>query len=149
MELAAMAPLRESPTTVLTDPAGLEALLPSLGLNDGAPQLFPDELRPQLGRGLRFRQYPEQLARYLVHLSTLGVRRYMEVGVQHGGTFVVTVECLSRFMPIELAVAVDPLNVPALRRYEELRPGRASCARTRAAARSRTSCGARVPSTSS
>jgi hypothetical protein len=115
--------LREADLTTLRDARALEQLLPELGLNDEAPELFPPDLRRDLGRGLRFWQYPSQLAPYLVLASGLGVRRYLEIGVQHGGTFVVTVEYLARFGPIERAVAADILDVPDLRRYGRLRPG--------------------------
>lgn len=115
--------LRKADPEQLRDPAALERLLPALGINDEATWVFPPDMRDGLGTGLRFWQYPCQLAPYLVLLSGLGVRRYLEVGVQHGGTFVVTTEYLSRFGDVDRAIAVDLLDVPDLRRYGRDRPG--------------------------
>ena len=80
------------------------------------------ELHRSLGQGLRSWQYPVQLAPYLVLLSGLGIRRYLELGVEHGGTFVLTTEYLSRFDPIERAVAVDLNRLRSAHAYRRLRP---------------------------
>ena len=98
-------------------------LLPALGLNDEGFEQIPAELYPFCGRGLRCWQYPCQFSHYLVLLSRLGIRSYLEIGVRHGGTFVTTVEYLSRFTPIERAVAVDLEDCPALLRYAGTQPG--------------------------
>jgi hypothetical protein len=97
-------------------------LLPRLGANDDMPELFPPHMRELLGFGLRYWQYPCQLAPYLAHLAPLGIRRYLEIGVQHGGTFVITTEYLARLAGIADAVAVDVMNVRSLRRYSRDRP---------------------------
>ena len=46
-----------------------------------------------------------------------GVRRYMEIGVRHGGSFTATVEYLSRVGELEEAVAIDIDAIPALLPY--------------------------------
>lgn len=118
IDLDAVAPLRDAPLERLRDADHLEReLLPSLGLNDENPDQMPEHLRPQLGRGLRFWQYPSQFAPYLVHLASLQPRSYLELGVRHGGTFVVTTEYLSRTGPLERAVAVDLGRPPSVEQY--------------------------------
>jgi precorrin-6B methylase 2 len=52
-------------------------------------------------------QYPNQFSKYLAELAAHPVDRYLEIGVRHGGTFVITVEYLSRFHPVREAIAVD------------------------------------------
>ncbi len=115
--------VRAAPAERLRDRQYLEReLLPGLGANDDMPELFPRAMREKLGSGLRYWQYPSQLAPYLVHVAGFGIRRYLEIGVQHGGTFVLTTEYLGRFAPLEDAIAVDVMNVPSLRRYAAERP---------------------------
>jgi len=86
-------------------------------LNDEGFEQIPAELHRYCGAGLRCWQYPSQLAGYLVLLSRLGIRSYLEIGVRHGGTFVLTVEYLRRFHPLAQAVAVDLGDSPSLREY--------------------------------
>ena len=52
-------------------------------------------------------QYPNQFAPYLHFLSSLDVDSYIEIGCRFGGTFLLTVEYLSRFRTLGTAVAVD------------------------------------------
>src|SRR5439155_15058238 len=66
----------------------LQALLLQLGLNDEGMHEMPPALHPHCGQGLRIWQYPIQFSRYLVELSRLEVRSYLELGVRHGGAFV-------------------------------------------------------------
>ena len=108
IDLALLRLLRETPLTTLADAHFLEEkLLPQLGLNDEGLAQLPEELFPFCGRGLRIWQYPNQFGPYLALLGRLGLRSYLEIGVRHGGTFVCTVEYLSRFQPLRAAVAVD------------------------------------------
>jgi len=65
---------------------------------------MPDELYQFCGRGLHYWQYPNQFSKYLVRLSQFKVESYLEIGVRHGGTFVITVEYLSRFHPLKCAI---------------------------------------------
>jgi hypothetical protein len=125
IDLDAVAVVRAAPAEVLTDHDGLARLLLDAGLNDEILEQFPDQMWPQMGRGLRLWQYPTQFAPYLIELSGRRVQRYLEIGVRHGGSFVTTVEYLSRFAPLSEAVAVDvdpphrllayPLSQPAVR----------------------------------
>ena len=97
-----------------TDAAALEAVLPRLGLADDVPLVIPEHLRPFMGKGVRHWQYPNQFAPYLAHVARLGVRSYLEIGVRHGGTFLITAEVLEP----KRAVAVDIDRVPALAGHE-------------------------------
>jgi predicted O-methyltransferase YrrM len=125
IDLRAAAVLREAPEERLRDPAQLARLLAESGLNDELLEQYPPELHPFTGRGLRLWQMPGQFAPLLVELSRRGVKRYMEIGVRHGGSFVATVEYLSRFGALTEAAAVDveplrtllpyPLEQPAVR----------------------------------
>lgn len=59
-----------------------------------------------VGSGLGICQHPNQFAPYLVALSGLKIRSYVEIGVWVGGTFAWTVEYLRRF-GLKKALAVD------------------------------------------
>lgn len=119
IDLAPLELVRTADHAALTEPAQLEhGVLPALGLSDDVPHVYPAALQHAVGRGLRHWQYPCQFAPYLAHVAAHGpVRRYLEVGVRHGGTFLITVEVLSRTAPVERAVAVDLDPVPALATY--------------------------------
>ena len=107
IDLAPLALLRD---VDVTDAAAVEELLPRLGLADDVPLVIPEHLRPFLGTGLRHWQYPNQFGPYLAHLATLEIDSYLEIGVRHGGTFLITVEALKP----TTAIAVDIDRVPAL-----------------------------------
>lgn len=88
-------------------------LLPAMGLSaHAAPTLFPAHLHGRVGRGVQAIQFPNQLGPYLAMLTGLGVETYLELGVERGGTFAITVEVLRRF-GLKRAVAVD-LNRPPI-----------------------------------
>ncbi|HEX8104362.1 MAG TPA: class I SAM-dependent methyltransferase [Solirubrobacteraceae bacterium] len=117
-----LALLREAPAESLADAAYLEReLLPHLGLIDD-PGVFPAALQPHLGRGLRHYQYPVQFAPYLALLARHPIRSYLEVGVLHGGTFLITAEYLRRVHGLERATAVDIEPVPTLQAYAAEHP---------------------------
>lgn len=125
LDLSPLELLRNAPLASLSDPSFLEHdLLPKLGLNDERLHQFPASLYPHTGRGLRHWQYPNQFSKYLVEISRLGIESYLEIGTRHGGTFVITVEYLSRFHPVRRAVGID-LSIPsaALRQWAAPRPG--------------------------
>jgi Methyltransferase domain len=109
--------LREAPAEALRDPNRLAELLCVGGLNDEILEQFPAEIHPYTGYGLRLWQYPKQFAPYLVEVGRRGVERYLEIGIRHGGSFVATVEYLSRLAPLREAVAVDIDPVAALLPY--------------------------------
>jgi hypothetical protein len=118
LDFSRLALIRDASLGELRDPDFLEhRLIPGLGLNDEGFEQIPVELHRYCGTGLRCWQYPRQLAGYLVLLSRLGIRSYLEIGVRHGGTFVLTVEYLRRFGPLERALAVDLGDAPSLREY--------------------------------
>jgi hypothetical protein len=124
IDLSPLERVRRASLAELSDPEYLETrLLPATGLSDDFPRVFPRHLRGRLGHGLRCWQYPSQFAHYLVELSAREVRSYIEIGVQHGGTFLLTVEYLRRFTPLERAVAVDMFDVPVIPRYARSNPG--------------------------
>jgi cephalosporin hydroxylase len=97
-------------------------LLPQLGLNDENFHEFPSHLRKYSGYGLKIWQYPVQLARYLTDLAEKKIGSYMEIGARYGGTFILTVEFLSRFGKLESAVAVDLIESSNLRSYADAMP---------------------------
>lgn len=100
----------------------LTALLPELGLNNEGLSEFPLALLPHCGQGLRVWQYPIQFSPYLVQLSRLRIRSYLEIGIRHGGSFVTTAEYLERFDPLEFAVGVDVIPCPSMSDYARLNP---------------------------
>ena len=115
-------PLRRLETETLDrlrDPHALaEEILPEMGLTSLNPELYPPRLRPFMGRGVQSIQFPNQLGPYLAAMTALGIESYLEVGVEHGGTFAITVEILRRF-GLRRALAVDLGPTPLLlRRWE-------------------------------
>ncbi len=111
--------LRKAPLDDLRDPDALAALLPRLGLNDEQLEHFPPALHGFAGKGVFHWQYPSQFSRYLIALSGLGVRNYLEIGTRHGGTFAITVEYLRRFGGLDWALGVGILPAPSLTRWAE------------------------------
>lgn len=99
-------------------------LIPSLGLNNENLHEQPPQLGAFFGKGLHLWQYPKQLAPFLVWLASNagGIRRYLEIGVRWGGTFIVISEFLRRVNPsFEGSIAVDPMpESRLLKRYSQL-----------------------------
>ncbi len=108
--------IEQWPQEILTDPAQLEGKLAELGMNAELAHILPQSLRHQTGHGIQYSQYPSQFSRYLACVSELGVSSYLEVGVDHGDTFLITTTYLNRFRLLDRAVAVDRFDVPNLRR---------------------------------
>ena len=118
MDLSMVDLIRDAALSDLRNADYLEReLLPRLGLNDEQLAEFPEFLYPHTGRGLLHWQYPSQFSKYLVELSGQRIETYLEIGVRHGGTFVITMEYLHRFHPLRKAVAVDLEGTPGLVRY--------------------------------
>jgi cephalosporin hydroxylase len=116
--------IREAPLSQLSDPLYLEVdLLPRLGLNDENLHEIPPSLHPHTGYGLLHWQLPNQFSKYLLELSRHEIETYLEIGSRHGGTFVITVEYLSRFHPVREAVAVDLGRSRSLEKYASSREG--------------------------
>jgi cephalosporin hydroxylase len=80
---------------------------------------YPIELRKRCGAGLKSWQYPNQFSKYLVYLSQYKIESYMEIGVRHGGTFIITIEYLNKFHPIKKALAVDIGECPMVVDYHK------------------------------
>jgi hypothetical protein len=132
LELARLDALHACPPERLRERDALEALIAELGLNDEGLDEFPAALRPHCGGGLRLWQYPNQFAPYLIRLSQLGVRSYLELGVRHGGSFVLTVEYLQRFGSLARAVGVDVIPSPSMVEYARRNPiAQFACLNTR------------------
>lgn len=90
-----------------------------LGLNDEVLSEQPPELAAHYGGGLGLRiwQYPIQFVPYLIWLCgrAHAISSYVEIGVRHGGTFIVHVELLRRLNPnFKKAVAVDAVESSAI-----------------------------------
>lgn len=113
--------LRQASFMDLANPRFLEELLPSLGLV-ASPSLAPPSLHKYLGTGLWHWQHPKQFAPYLAQLARVPIRSYLEIGVKYGGTFVITVEYLSRFRELRKAIGIDANFCPSLVRYERINP---------------------------
>jgi cephalosporin hydroxylase len=124
LDVVPLSLLRTTDEAELRDPGRLEReILPALGLNDEILEEFPEELYPYCGRGLRHWQYPNQFGPYLAFLSGQRVASYLEIGVRHGGTFLITIEYLSRFTRLRKALATDVVDSPFLRRQLRKRRG--------------------------
>ena len=116
--------IRAASLEELSDPSYLEeSLLPRLGLNDENLHEIPESLHQYTGYGLLHWQYPNQFSRYLADLSRREIESYLEIGVRHGGTFVITLEYLRRFHPVRRAVGIDLGGSPSLQQYAATQPG--------------------------
>lgn len=123
IDLQRIALLRDAPLQDLSDHEKLGSLLLKLGLNDEGMQEFPAFLHEFCGHGLRLWQYPNQYSKYLVQISKLNIRSYLEIGIRHGGSFVITTEYLRRFAPLNASVGVDIIPCPSMSEYNTLNPG--------------------------
>src|SRR3954468_10591523 len=122
IDLDAAAVFAEADLEALRSPRRLEELLPRLGLNDDVPAWMPSELQPFLGKGLRVWQYPNQFGPYLASLAGLHIRSYLEIGVQHGGSFAATLTFLERLNgPLVKAIAADMAYAPGVARFARAR----------------------------
>ena len=122
LELGRLQRLWDAAPDWLLQPGNLEALMLELGLNDEGLQELPPELHPHCGPGLRVWQYPLQFAPYLRQLARLRVRSYLELGIRHGGSYVLTVELLRRFAPLDFSLGVDIIPCPSMADYQLLNP---------------------------
>jgi cephalosporin hydroxylase len=102
----------------LTNTDILENLITNVGLNDDEIFNYPQKLHQYCGKGLFIWQYPNQLSKYLIHLSKYKIHSYLEIGVKHGGTFIFTNEFLKRFNVMSKSIAVDLFQVKGLNMYK-------------------------------
>lgn len=120
---AAVAEIRGASREQLLDPEYLENyLLLRLGLNNESMFAMPKALAPWCGHGVMSWQWPNQFGKYLCHIAQKNISSYMEIGVRRGGTFIITVEYLSRFNSLRRAVALDLHEQPIMRAYAGYRP---------------------------
>lgn len=83
-------------------------LIPNLGLNPEINHQYPPFLTNYTLKGIKTSQYPNQLAKFLIFLSTIKHNRYLEIGVRFGGTFLIIHEYLLAIgQPIEFSVGID------------------------------------------
>lgn len=73
----------------------LETILPTFGMNGENSKELPSELSEHFNQGIRFWQYPNQLAPYLRQISKYRIKSYLEIGCRWGGTFIITREMLA------------------------------------------------------
>jgi len=78
-----------------------------LGLNDEVLNEQPAEYSQYFGKGLKIWQYPNQISPFLKGLNKTYVNSYMEIGVRHGGTFILMLEFLAKFNPSIIGYACD------------------------------------------
>lgn len=98
--------IRSMDKDVLSDVETVEQLILDCGINNENAHEFPASLMQYSG-GLYIFQYPLQFANYITFLREFPITSYLEIGCRWGGTFIFTVEYLSRYSLIEKAVAVD------------------------------------------
>ncbi|MFA5089296.1 MAG: class I SAM-dependent methyltransferase [Candidatus Omnitrophota bacterium] len=122
-DLSVLEHLRSKGQSYLSNAAVLEMdLLPKLGLNNEWLHQIPEELHPFCGQGVYAWQYPNQFSKYLVKLSEFKIESYLEIGIHHGGTFIITLEYLKKFHPLQYAVGVDIEPCPVLLEYGPANP---------------------------
>lgn len=121
LDLSVINIISNTPVTRLTNEHFMETeLLPRLGFNNENLHEFPEELYPFCGKGLLHWQYPNQFSGYLVLLAKLKPASYLEIGVRHGGTFIITLEYLKKFTPVRNAVAIDLAYPPSIPDYKKI-----------------------------
>jgi len=118
-----VATIREAALDNLRSASWLEhELLPQLGLHGLAREYLPKDLGPHCNAGLQSYQAPNQFSKYLAHLATRKISNYLELGAHMGGTFIITIEYLSRFSDAPVhGMAIDQSILPPLRAYQEMR----------------------------
>lgn len=78
----------------------IEEVLPTFGMNDECIPEMPKIFEPYFGWGIKFWQYPNQFSKLLTFLKNKEIDSYLEIGVRHGGTFIVMNELLMRYYPL-------------------------------------------------
>jgi cephalosporin hydroxylase len=109
--------IRNSSIENLKDDRKIEQLLLQLGINDEVLSEIPEELHSYCGFGLKFWQYPNQFSKYLHFLTQYNIKSYLEIGVRYGGTFITTIEYLSKFNTLNEAVCIDISKNKSLQKY--------------------------------
>lgn len=78
----------------------IEEILPSFGMNNECLWEMPKIFEPYFGWGIRFWQYPNQFSKLLTFLKDKEIDSYLEIGVRHGGTFIILNEFLMKYNPL-------------------------------------------------
>src|SRR5688572_7129928 len=91
-----------------------EQFILDLGLNDEILDEQPPEYSAYFGKGIKIWQYPIQFVPFVNAVGRLYVKSYMEIGVRHGGTFIVLVELLARLNPQIVAYACDIIPMSSI-----------------------------------
>jgi cephalosporin hydroxylase len=119
IEISRIKNIRDKECRYLSDPKKLELeFLPSLGLNNERLHEFPEELYEFCGTGLFHWQYPNQFSKFLVLISKLQIKSYLEIGVRWGGTFILVAEYLNKFHPLKRAIGIDINDCPSITLYK-------------------------------
>lgn len=117
IDLSAAHVIAEAPTDALRDPLRLESLVTQAGLHT-IHEVVPPAMHAHLDRGLRVFQLPVQFAPYLLFLSGQPIGSYLEIGLEHGGSFVLTSTYLKAVgKELRHEVAVDLRYAPGVGRY--------------------------------
>ena len=85
----------------------IEKILPTFGMNDEELDEIPKIFEKYLGWGIKFWQYPNQFSKLLVFLRDKDIDSYLEIGVRHGGTFILINELLMRNNPLTESHCID------------------------------------------
>lgn len=100
----------------------LSDLLLKLGMNNENLTEIPKELHKYCGYGFKYWQYPNQFSKYLIFLSNYKITSYLEIGVRHGGTFIITLEYLMKLNnTIKEAIGIDIDNSVPLVEYSRVK----------------------------
>lgn len=89
-----------------------EHFILELGLNDECLYEQPPELNQYFGKGLKIWQYPNQISPFIQSLNGISCKSYMEIGVRHGGNFILITEVLAKINPniITYACDINPMS---------------------------------------
>lgn len=120
IDLKRLSLIRQADLEFLKKASNLNDLLPYLGLNDEGLEEFPVSLHEYCGNGLFIWQYPVQFGPYLAFLAQLKIQSYLELGIRHGGSYVVTVEFLERFNPLTFSIGVDIIPCASMLDYQSM-----------------------------
>lgn len=85
----------------------IEEIIPTFGMNDECPNELPTKFSSYYGWGIKTWQYPNQFSKLLYYLKDKTIKSYFEIGVRHGGTFILMNEVLLKNNPYLESHALD------------------------------------------
>ena len=88
----------------------IEEILPTFGMNDESLDEMPEIFKPYFGWGIKFWQYPNQLSKLLTFIKGKDISSYLEIGVRHGGTFIILNELLMKYNPALESHCIDVIQ---------------------------------------